>query len=210
MSYLRRLLNWGQDKGRNLFHREELAVASTLRLRDRVKVAEGILSLYEYPCDDKGAPIREKGRCRLVEKNLIVNTGRASLAALNRGTFDGGVAFGVYDFGYLAVGDGSGGGGTTPQPTDTALANELTGPAPLAPPAVILRPLLTCTTPPPGPPYLTNLWSAQIGPAELNGYTLDEAALICLDNITMGTYRTFPGQAKAAGVAFEFRWVLVF
>lgn len=206
----RRFLNWNQDKARGLFHREELAVQGKVRLRDKVKLAEGVLAIYEYPVQDDGTPLREKGRCLHLESNLIVNLGRASLAALNRGTIDGGVAFGVYDLGYLAVGDGSGGGGTTPQPGDSGLANELTGPPPLTPPAIILRPLLSVTTPPPGPVFMTNLWSAQLGTGDLNGYAIDEAGLFCLDNTTLFSYRTFAAQTKSAGFAMEFRWTIIF
>jgi hypothetical protein len=207
MNYMRRLLRWNREKARNLFYPEELAVAKKLSFRERVPIAEGCLGIYSYPCDDDGVPIREKGRCLVFDSNLIVNAGRASLAALQRGTYDGGVAFGVYDLGYLAVGNGSGSGGVTPQPTDPSLAAELTGAT--APPGVIVRPSLSCTTPPPGPPFLVNLWSAQIGPSELNGYNIDEAALYCLDTVTMFSYRTFAAQAKSAGITFEFRWSIL-
>lgn len=209
MGYLRRIKRWNQKAG-GLFLPEELAVQERTSFRERVKLAEGCLAIYEYPAADDGTPIREKGRCLVLEENLIVNVGRASLAALQRGTYDGGGAFGTLDLGKLAVGNGSGGGGTLPLPADTALANELTGPAPLAPPAVILRPSLIATLPPPGPPFMSNLWTGQIGTADLNGYALDEAGLVCLDDVTLFSFRTFAAQTKAAGFVMEFRWTILF
>ena len=187
---------------------EELAVYEKLCFRERVKMAEGFLAIYEFPVDENGTPLREKGRCLLMQDNLIVNGGRASLASLQRGTLDGGIAFGVLDLGYGAVGNGSAGGAVTPQPTDTALAAELTGAT--TPPGVILRPLLSVSTPPPGPPFLVNLWSFQIGTAQLNGYAIDEFAMFCLDNSTMFNYRTFTAQTKGSGFTMEFRCSTIF
>jgi hypothetical protein len=207
MGYKRRIQRWNQKAG-GLFLPEELAVHERACFREKVRLAEGCLAIYEFPAKDDGTPLREKGRCLVLQDNLIVNLGRASLAALQRGTFDGGVSFGVMDLGYLAVGNGSGGGGIVPTPTDSGLAADLTGP--LAPPAVIVRPSLICTLPPPGPPYMANLWSAQIGTAELNGYAIDEAGLFCLDNLTLFSYRTFAAQTKAAGFVMEFRWTILF
>jgi hypothetical protein len=208
MGFKRRLQKWNQKAG-GLFLPEELAVQEKACFRERVRLAEGCLAVYEYPAKDDGTPLREKGRCLVLQENLIVNLGRASLAALQRGTFDGGGAFGTMDLGYLGIGNGSGGGGTVPAPGNTAMTAELTG-AGVPGPGGIVRPSVVCTTPPPGPPYMTNLWSAQIGTAELNGFSLDEAALFCLDNATMFSFRTFTAQAKAAGFVMEFRWTIIF
>lgn len=207
MGYLRRLRRWNQKAG-GLFLPEELAVHEKMCFRENVRMAEGFLAIYEFPVDDSGTPLREKGRCLLMQDNLIVNSGRASLASLQRGTLDGGGAFGVFDLGYGAVGNGSSGGSITPQPTDTGLASELTGAT--APPGVIVRPALSVATPPPGPPFLVNLWSFQIGTTQLNGSTIDEAGMFCLDNITFFNYRTFAGQAKSSGFAMEFRFSTIF
>jgi hypothetical protein len=202
MGFKRRLTRWNQKAG-GLFLPEEMAVYEKLCFREHVKMAEGFLAIYEFPVDDSGTPLREKGRCLLMQDNLIVNGGRASLASLQRGTLDGGGAFGVLDLGYGAVGNGSGGGAITPQPTDTALAAELTN-------GVIPRPLLSVSTPPPGPPFLVNLWSFQIGTAQLNGFAIDEASMFCLNSLTMFNYRTFAGQTKSSGFTMEFRFSTIF
>ena len=209
MGNFRKLIRWNTTAG-GLFYPEELAVMERMSLRDKCHVADGSLAIYEFPADDLGQPIREKGRLLCLGDNLIVNWGRHALAYLQRHTAVEGAVYpgvgggaGIHDLGYLAVGDGSGGGAVVPQPTDTALASELTG-------GPVPRPLLSVTTPPPGPPYMVNLWSGQIGTSQLNGETINEAAMFCLDDSTMFNYRTFANQAKSAGFVMEFRWTIIF
>lgn len=201
---------WNLKSG-NLFHDEELGVLHRSSFREKTKLAEGMLSIYEYPADDSGSPIREKGRCMHCSmENLIVNVGRAALASLQRHTIDGGTAGGTYDLGYLAVGTGSTGGVTVPLPGDTGLATEATDPVGGPVVSGVPRPALTVATPPPGPPYVTNLWTGQLGTADLNGSAIDEAGLFCLDDTTLFAYRTFAAQTKSAGFIMEFRWSIIF
>jgi hypothetical protein len=174
----------------------------------------GALWLYKYPDGQpEDAELLDQGH------NLITTTGRSSLAFLQRDTVAAIGAAGVYDLGYLALGNGSTAGALTPVAATTALFNETTTVAGLA-----TRKALSVSTPPPGPPYMTNLWSAQIGPAEYNSTTLDggvqinivnEAALFCLNGSadstgTMFSMRTFANQFKSAGITFEFRWSIIF
>ena len=200
---------WNQTPG-GLFFPEERAIHQLVCFRERYHFADGVLAIYEYPADDDGSPIRKKGRCLMCGPNLIVNSGRAATRALNSDTADGGVAAGVFDLGYLAVGVGSGGGAVSPLPGDIALATESTDP--VAGPVVsgVPRPLMSVTTPPPGPPFMTNLWTGQIGATDLNGLSIDEAGIFCLDDSTLFCYRTFAAQAKSAGFVMEFRWSIIF
>jgi hypothetical protein len=117
---------------------------------------------------------------------------------------------GVFDLGELAVGDGSSGGTVTPQPGDTGLSTEQTDPQGGPVVSGVPRPTMTVTTPPPGPPFLTNLWTAQIGTSQLNGITIDEAGIFCLDDSTLFARRTFTGQTKASGFVMEFRWSILY
>jgi hypothetical protein len=207
---IRKLRIWNADGG-NLFHDEELGVIHRSSFRERTKIGEGMVSLYKYPGDDDGSPIREKGECLFCcFDNLIVNTGRAALAALQRHTIDGATAGGTLDLGYLGVGVGSVGGATVPLPGDTSMATESTDPVGGPVVSGVPRPTLSVATPPPGPPYMTNLWTGQIGTADLNGLSIDEAALWCLDDSTMFAYRTFGAQAKTSGFVLEFRWSIIF
>jgi hypothetical protein len=181
-----------------------------MELADQQKT-RGFLSILSIPVDDSGILIREKAMVVDAGKNLIVNLGRAALASMNRATAAGLPVVGIFDLGELAVGNGSGGGaGHIPQPTDIALVAESTDP--IGGPVVsgVPRPILQVTTPPPGPPFITNLWTAQIGTTQLNGVAIDEAALFCLDDTTMFSYRTFTAQTKAAGFVMEFRWSILF
>lgn len=212
MGLFKKLIQWNKTSG-GLYYPEELALQAARSFREKVKMVDGVLAIYEFPAADDGSPVREKGRCLFADGNLIVNLGRGACASSQRLTADT-IPPGTYDLGYLGVGNGSGGGATTPQPGDIAMANELTGsalvPAPVPATALILRPLLTVTTPPPGPPYMSNLWTGQIGTADLNTYVIDEAALWCRDNTTLFSYRTFAGQTKSAGFVMEFRWTILF
>jgi hypothetical protein len=208
----KKLLQWNRSSG-GIFFPEELEMFEKidLGLVDKVEVLDGILGLYEFPADDCGRPIRSRGRCLDIGPNLIVNAGRAALASLQRTTAAGLTTIGVLDLGLLAVGSGSGGGaGHTPQPTDTALQTENTDP--IGGPVVsgVPRPTLQVSTPPPGPPFVTNLWTAQIGTTQLNGVAIDEAATFCLDDSTMFSYRTFAAQTKASGFVIEIRWSHLF
>jgi hypothetical protein len=200
-------LKWGYSAG-GLLYPEEVKFHQGMKERDAI--CDGALAIYEFPADADGNAIRSKGRLLDIGQNLIVNVGRAAIAALQRGTADGGGAEGTYDLGYLAVGTGSGGGATSPVPGDTGLATE--GTDPVGGPVVsgVPRPLCSVTTPPPGPPYISNLWSAQIGSAELNGSAIDEAGIYCLDDSTLYCYRTFAAQTKSAGFVMEFRWTHIF
>lgn len=207
MSQYKRIMRWNQSQG-GLYYPEE--VAAHAAMTERHAICDGLLSIYEYPADDDGNPVRSKGRCLDIGKNLIVNTGRAATRALNSHTADGATAAGVFDLGLLAVGVGSTGGATIPVAGDTALNTESTDP--VAGPVVsgVPRPTMTATTPPPGPPFLSNLWAAQIGTTELNGLLIDEAGIYCLDDSTLYSFRTFAAQTKSSGFILEFRWSLIF
>lgn len=178
--------------------------------REHVQLTEGALGIYKIPVDDAGNPIREKAECLLLDENLIVNTGREALRRLNAHTAEGATAAGAFDLGFLAVGDGSASGATVPQPGDTTLANEITDPVGGPVVSGVPRPLLNVSAPPPGPPFTTNLWSAQIGTTQFNGQTINEAGLICLNDATLFAYRTFTNQTKDAGFVMEFRWSIIF
>lgn len=207
----RKLIKWNQKAG-GLYFPEELELFEKISygLCDGINI-KGALSIYEFPADDNGGAIRSKGRCLASGKNLIVNTGRASLASLQRTTAASIITAGVFDLGLLAVGTGSGGGsGHTPVPTDTALQNEVTDPVGGPVVSGVTRPTLQVSTPPPGPPFTTNLWTAQIGTTQLNGESIDEAALFCLDDSIMFSYRTFAAQTKASGFVHEYRWTILF
>lgn len=207
MSTFKKMMSWVQSAG-GLYHPEEVAVHAAAK--ERYAVCDGLLAIYEYPADDNGNPIRSKGRCLDLGPNLIVNTGRAASRALNSHTADGATAAGVYDLGLLAVGTGSTGGATAPVSGDTSLATEATDPVGGPVVSGVPRPTMTATTPPPGPPFLSNLWSAQIGTGELNGSAIDEAGIYCLDDTTLFSYRTFAAQTKSAGFVMEFRWTIIF
>ncbi len=179
-----------------------------LPLRDK-PTPQGILGIYEFPADDDGSPIYEKGRPLEIGNNLIVNAGRAALASLQRATVASITATGVFDLGYLAVGSGSSGGTTTPLPTDTGLASEDTDPVGGPVVSGVPRPLLSVSTPAPTP-FTVNLWTAQIASTQLNGVDIDEAGLFCLDDSTLFSYRTFAAQTKSSGFVMEFRWSILF
>lgn len=174
--------------------------------KERAKVADGVFCIYQYPADDDGNPIYEKGECILEPQyNLIVNTGRESLRKLQAHSAEGGTAAGQFDLGFLAVGNGSNSGATLPLPGNTGLIAELTsvmGPVP--------RPQLNVTAPPPGPPFTVNLWTAQIGTGQLNGQNINEAGMFCLNNTTLFNHRTFANQAKSSGFVLEFRFSILF
>jgi len=206
----KKLQVWNQSSG-GIYFLEELEMFERdykdNGLSDVVRM-RGFLSIVEYPADDDGSPIKEKGRVLEANKNLIVNVGRASLASLQRTTAAGLTTIGVFDLGLLAVGDGSSGGSSVPQPSDTGLANERTDPVGGPVVSGVTRPTLSVSTPAPSP-FTTNLWSAQIGTTQLNGVDIDEAALFCLDDATMFSYRTFAAQTKASGFVLEFRWSIL-
>jgi len=206
-----KITKWNKSAG-GIFFPEELDLIEkyTMELADKEKV-QGILGIYEFPADDDGTPIREKGRCLVAGKNLIVNSGRGALASMHRATAASLAVVGTYDLGYLAVGSGSvGGAGHTPLPADTSLQTEDTDPVSGPVVSGVPRPTLQVSTPPPGPPFVTNLWTAQIGTTQLNGTAIDEAGLYCLDDTTLFSYRTFAAQTKAAGFVLEFRWSVLF
>jgi hypothetical protein len=170
----------------------------------------GFLSIYAYPGNN-----RDEATLLTAGHNLILDVGRGAVAALQRDTIDGGVAHGVYDLGFLALGNGSGSGASVPTTTTTALFNETTGGGGSG----VARKNLSVSTPPPGPPFITNLWSAQIGPTELNnpaplggvaGNIINEAALVCLDDTTFFSMRTFANQTKSSTISLEFRWTIIF
>jgi hypothetical protein len=205
-----KLIKWHRSEG-GIYFPEEMDVIRHLYLKDKVKKADGVLGIYKIPVDENGVQQRDKAECLACGTNLIVDVGRASLRALQAHTAEGGTAAGTFDLGTLAVGggtnptDGSNNGTITPQPGDTAILDELTsvsGPVP--------RPTLALSTPPPGPPFTTNLWSAQIGTTELNGNVINNAGLYCLDNQTLFSFRTFVNQVKDSGFVMEFRWSIIF
>lgn len=206
---MKKLTKWNESAG-GIFYPEELAFYEKNALLDKSNHADGHLTILQMPADDDGKPIREKAEILTIGENLIVNVGRAALASLQRATAASLVTIGVFDLGLLAVGSGSGGGlGHTPQPSDTALQSEDTDPVGGPVVSGVTRPTLAISTPPPGPPFLTNLWTAQLGTTQLNGVAIDEAALFCLDDTTMFSYRTFAAQTKAAGFIMEFRWSIL-
>lgn len=181
------------------------------QLTDYVEHREGVLGIFKIPVRKNGLQMRDQAECILQPgKNLIVNTGREALRRLQAHTAEGATAAGSYDLGYLAVGDGSLSGATVPQPTDTSLINEITDPVGGPVVSGVPRPLLTVTAPPPGPPFTTNLWTAQIGTTQFNGQTINEAGLVCLNDITLFAFRTFTNQTKDAGFVMEFRWSIIF
>jgi len=200
-------VRWTQTAGGLLYPEE---VTFHAHMRERHAICDGALAIFEFPALADGSPDRSRGRLLDIGQNLIVNSGRAAIAELQRHTADGAAAAGVFDLGYLAVGTGSGGGAISPVPGDTALATE--GTDPVAGPVVsgVPRPLCSVSTPPPGPPFMSNLWSAQIGSTELNGSAIDEAGIFCLDDATLYCYRTFAAQTKSAGFVMEFRWTHIF
>lgn len=205
-----KLIKWHRSQG-GIYYPEEIEQFKSLWFKDKIHKADGILGIYKIPVDTQGNLLRDKAECLTVGSNLIVNTGRASLRALQAHTVEGETAAGAFDLGYLAVGggdnptDGSNNGTTTPQPADTALLDELTSVAGAVP-----RPQLSLTVPPPGPPFTTNLWTAQIGTTQLNGKYINNAGLYCLDNQTLFSFRTFVNQIKDSGFVMEFRWSIIF
>jgi len=206
-----KITRWNESAG-GIYFPEELEEISNLYLRDECHV-KGIFSIACFPeGHPEEAQLLDLERGQKAVQNLIVNTGRAALAQLSRATASGllpGAAVTVYDLGYLATGKGSAGGATLPDPTDTGLIDETTV-------AIIPRPLMIVTTPPPGPPFTTNLWTGQIGSAQLNGAPnniINEAGIFCLDGAVAGTlfcFRTFANQTKSAGFIFEVRWSHIF
>ncbi len=184
---------------------------SAFILRDDVEVSEGVLGIYKVPVDDNGNKIESKRECLSLGSNLIVNTGREMLRSLQAHTSEGSTSAGNDDLGFLAVGggtmasDGSNNGTITPQPADTAILDELTNPV-----GPVFRPLLSLTVPAPGPPFTTNLWSAQIATTELNGNFINNAGMFGLDNSTLFSFRTFVNQTKDSGFVMEFRWSIIF
>lgn len=204
-----KLTKWHVSEG-GIYYAEELEAIRRVKLSDTVHKA-GVLGIYKIPVGPSGELLRDQAECLNTGSNLIVNTGRASLRALQAHTAEGGTAAGTFDLGTLAVGggpdptDGSNNGTTTPQPTDTAILDELTSVSGAVP-----RPTLSLTTPPPGPPFTTNLWSAQIGTTQLNGNVINNAGLYCLDNQTLFAFRTFVNQVKDSGFVMEFRWSIIF
>lgn len=195
-----------------IYYAEESGYIEGLLFEEKVG-ATGTLSIVAYPGDP--LPPGEKHPDAVVldlGHNLILDLGRAALASLQRHTVDGGTASGNFDLGFLALGNGSNGGLITPNASDTALNAETTGA-----PTGVNRKSLNVATPPPGPPFLTNLWTAQIGPQEFNQTTgspplnqINEAGLVCLDDTTLFSLRTFANQLKSAGITFEFRWSIAF
>jgi hypothetical protein len=178
---------------------------------EKVQMA-GFLSIYSYPGTDRSQAIALD-----LGHNLIVDLGREAMARLQRDTVDGGIYHGLMDLGYLALGNGSNNGASVPNNATSALFSETTGDPAMAPPCA--RKVLSVTTPPPGPPYITNLWSAQIGPTEFNDTTnsafgrpfneINEAGMYCLDTTTLYNMRTFANQYKSSGITFEFRWSVI-
>lgn len=203
-----RAKRWTRAEG-GFYFLEELDVMGVFKERVTVR---GVLSIVEWPEDCP--PEQRDAETRFLVPpghNLIVNTGKEALAQLQRLTAAALAVSGVKDLGYLAVGHGA----LAPLPTTTALTSESTGPnPPAAPPASgVVRPLLSVTAPPPGPPFTSNLWTAQIGSAQLNSApynVFSEAALFCLDDATMFAARGGFSQAKTPGFASEFRWVNAF
>ncbi len=205
-----KLIKWHRSEG-GIYYPEEMDVIRHLYLTDKVKKVDGVLGIYKIPVDKNGVQQPDKAECLMCGVNLIVDVGRASLRALQAHTAEGSTAAGTFDLGTLAVGggtlatDGSNNGTITPQTTDTAILDELTSIS-----GVVPRPTLALTTPPPGPPFTTNLWSAQIGTTELNGNVINNAGLFCLDNQTLFSFRTFVNQVKDSGFVIEFRWSIIF
>ena len=186
-------------------------IKSAFLLKDEVKLSEGVLGIFKVPVDDYGNKIESKRECLSLDSNLIVNVGREMLRSLQAHTAEGSSSAGSDDLGFLAVGggtlasDGSNNGTITPLPTDTALLDELTSPS-----GPVFRPLLSLTVPAPGPPFTTNLWSAQIGTTQLNSNFINNAGLFGLDNATLFSFRTFVNQTKDSGFVMEFRWSIIF
>lgn len=209
----KKLIRWNQSAG-GIFFPTELELMSNVFLEDRCPT-HGLMSIYAYPEGHREAGhLLELMPGQTVVENLIVNVGRAALATLSRATAAGILptgAIGVYDLGYLAVGKGSSGGGSLPDPLSVALYSETTGST--VPPGIILRPLMTVTTPPPGPPFMTNLWTGQIGSTQLNlppDNIINEAGIYCLNQTTLFSFRTFANQTKSVGFVFEVRWTHLF
>lgn len=208
----KKVTQWNRSNG-GIFYPEELSLfEKEFQLREDLcdsQVTSGVLSMFEYPADDEGNPIREKGRCLVAGKNLIVDVGRASLASLQRTTAASITTIGTFDLGYLAIGSGSSGGATTPQPADTGLTTEDTDPVGGPVVSGVPRPTLQVSTPSPTP-FKVNLWTAQLGTTQLNGTDIDEAGLFCLDDTTLFAKRAFAAQTKASGFVVEFRWSILF
>lgn len=203
----KRLRKWHRSEG-GIYYEAELAeIHRRSALRDK-HVIQGFLTGYQYP---PGHP--EEAEILIPPgPNLVVDLGREALRELQATTAESNSSPGSKDLGYLAVGNGSSGGSTTPNPTDSALNSESTGATAGSAPSGVARPLLSVTTPPPGPPFTTNLWSGQFGSSELNSAPynqIDEAGLYCLDNSTLYALRTFTTQTKASGFALELRWTII-
>jgi hypothetical protein len=206
---LKKVRQWNESAG-GIFYPEELEFYEKNVWKEKCPLADGHMSLVQMEADDDGNPIRETAEVLVCGENLIVNVGRGALASMHRATAAGLTVVGVFDLGLLAVGSGSSGGTVTPLPADTGLSTEETDPVGGPVVSGVPRPAMIVTTPPPGPPFLTNLWTAQIGTAQLNGVTIDEAGIFCLDDGTLFARRTFTGQTKAAGFVMEFRWSILY
>lgn len=197
--------SWGKRPS-GLLIPVERAFLEARSATERANCRDGVLTIVQYPADDDGNPIYEKmevllGPCY----NLIVSTGREALRKLQAHSAEGGTAAGLFDLGYLAVGNGSSSGATVPLPGNTALLAELTSVAGAVP-----RPQLNVTAPPPGPPFTVNLWTAQIGTGQLNGENINEMGMFCLNQTTLFNHRTFANQAKSSGFVMEFRTTVIF
>jgi hypothetical protein len=204
-----RLTRWNESAG-GLFYPEELEIASNMYLKEEHHT-RGVLSIAEWPeGHPEEAHLLELESGRGAVENLIVNTGRGSLAKASALTSLAQPAS-EWDLGYLAV--GTGGAGNVPAPTDFELYNEVT--VTVAP--GVLRPLMVATQSAPAP-FMTNLWTAQIGSTELNGSLIDEAGIYCLNlstvpaggGVTLFCYRVFSDQTKSAGFVWECRWTHIF
>jgi hypothetical protein len=200
----KRLVRWNQSN-KGLFLPEELEKLSEVyndhATSDSLKV-EGFVSIRKIPVDcPEKAELADLGTGP-VGKNLITDTGRAALCRLARDVAAGGGGGALYSLGYLAVGDGSGSGALVPNAASTELYSELTGTTPV-------RPMCSLTTPG-SAPLVTLILTAQIGYSELNGTSIDESAIFCLDNSTMFSFKTFTAQQKDVYFVFEWRWTIVF
>lgn len=206
---LRKIRKWNKTSG-GLFYPEEMEFFEKHSFKEKSDMADGHLAIVQMKADDDGNPIRETAEVLTAGNNLIVSVGRAALASMHRATAAGLTVVGIYDLGYLAVGSGSSGGAVTPDPGDVGLATESTDPVGGPVVSGVPRPTLAISTPPPGPPFLTNLWTAQIGTSQLNGTAIDEAGIFCLDDATLFARRTFAAQTKASGFVMEFRWSILY
>ncbi len=123
--------------------------------------------------------------------NLVVDNGRES-AALLLGLGGAGASLNRH-IGFMAIGRGSGGGATTPLPTNNALILET------------LRKSTSNDFP------TTSSVRATMVVLDVESNTppdddIDEAGLFSADNTTMVAHRTFPTLTKTAAFSFEFRW----